>query len=155
MKLCIHCGDQIKFFQGSTTTRLGPLHVKCWAAFHKKRESDLELSDSEPTRKQSDLPTAITDQKIRSGSGTAYPTKYGVARVVSGFGQFLGWILVAIGIILLFISAAEETGVAGFLVALGISVSGLYLVMMAQFVHATVDNADSTREILRLMQKKA
>ena len=82
------------------------------------------------------------------------PTKYGAARGISSFAEFIGWLLMAGGIVLVFIALAREVGAPGLAAGILISVSGLSLVMAAQFVRATVDNADTTREILAFLKKK-
>ena len=83
----------------------------------------------------------------------AIPTKYGTARNVAGLGEFLGWAVLAFGIILGIVSASSNLSLMGFVTALAVCIGGLYSVMMAQFVKATVDNADSTRAILHRMQE--
>ena len=93
-------------------------------------------------------------QEQRTDSLASIPSKYGTARGVSGFGEFLGWLLVVIGVFLVIGAASNETGVLGFVVPASTCIAGLYLVMAAQFIRATVDNADTTREILRLMQTR-
>ncbi len=142
-KLCANCGRPTNFF---TEIDMGGdvVHGKCVRAYEENQKLGREHQYSDKSG------TA----EAAANTGTAAPSDYGAARVVSGIGEFLGWVLVLIGVVLVFVSAAQEMGLVGFIVALGVGTSGLFLVMTAQFVRATVNNADTTRDILRFLQTK-
>lgn len=93
-------------------------------------------------------------------TGSNFKTSYGAARSTSTAITFIGWAMVFIGVIATFIAIvagldSEHGGLAllGVLPGLGIAVSGLLLVVAAQVTLAIVDNADHTREILKVLNK--
>jgi len=86
-----------------------------------------------------------------------YESDYKTARGIASLISFLGWVSVAIGVILaltIFIGlSSQRYGVAesifiSLLPSIGLVISGLFLVAAGQVTRATVDNADHTREIL-------
>jgi hypothetical protein len=90
-------------------------------------------------------------------SATAHRSDYDAARAISVFISFLGWIIFACGsvsgmlaIIFMGISKIPLLGLG-----LGIAVSGLFLITAGQVTRATVDNADNTREILKIIKDKS
>ncbi len=93
----------------------------------------------------------------------ACQSDYEVARKISKFLSFLGWLVFAVGVIAAIAGLVSGTqsryggGVSllALLPGLGISVSGLFLVAAGQVTRATVDNADHTREILNIIREKA
>jgi len=115
--------------------------------------TDVEQQETSATGERQISQSAI-GQEQSTDSITPITSKYGTARGVSAFGEVLGWLLVVIGVFLLITAVANEMGVLGLTVAASTSIAGLFLVMAAQFVRATVDNADTTREILRLLQRR-
>jgi len=94
---------------------------------------------------------------------STYQSNYGVARKISKFLSFIGWLVFAIGVVFALAGLASGTqsqygeGVTllALLPGIGISISGLFLVAAAQVTRATVDNADHTREILNIIREKA
>ena len=98
-----------------------------------------------------------------SKSSESYQSDYDVARKISKFISFLGWVVFAIGVIAAFaglVSGTQSSYVGGgsllaILPGLGVAISGLFLVTAGQVTRATVDNADHTREILKIVSEKA
>ena len=105
-----------------------------------------------------------TTKSNKIDSGNLYQSEYETARVISKFMSFIGWLFFAAGI---FSSAFAGTVsslqsdynggtiILALLPGLGLTVSGLFLVAAGQVTRATVDNADHTREILRVIRKKS
>ena len=81
-------------------------------------------------------------------------TSYGTVRGVANFIEFIGWLIVVAGIIAGMVAVVYKGGAIGYFGAFGVSLSGFLLVMGAQVVKATVDNADHTRKILAVLEKK-
>jgi hypothetical protein len=78
--------------------------------------------------------------------------KYKAAQGVSGFIELIGWLVVIGGGI---VAIGSVSGGALFLLpGIGITISGLFLVMGAQVTKATVDNANNTREIIKLLKRR-
>lgn len=153
--ICIHCGLKTTFLNAKFMSA-GPVHFACMAAYDLsgEQESGDNPEDQKRDRKHRHSDQPGTEKAVPS-SDTVLSSDYGAARAVSGIGEFLGWVLVLLAVVLVFISASQDMGAVGYVVALGVGISGLFLVMMAQFVRATVSNADTTREILRLLQTKS
>ena len=126
MANCKYCGAKTRFLENI-----------CQECLSKDSDSRSELPSSSPGQ----------GHDVRN-------SKYGAARGISSFSEFVGWILIAGGIVISLVALANDMGAMGIFGGVTISVSGLYLVMAAQFVRATVDNVDTTREILELLQKK-
>ncbi len=111
----------------------------------------------------------IASSEISNSSSTssvkstgAYQSNYGVARKISKFLSFIGWLVFAIGVVfsLAGLASGAQSPYGGsvtllaLLPGIGISISGLFLVAAAQVTRATVDNADHTREILNIIREK-
>lgn len=73
-------------------------------------------------------------------------THYFTGRSISSFSAVLGWIVVALSVLLLIFGIQESIELI-VLSTIGI-LSGLFLVMAAQATRAVMDNADHTRLIL-------
>ena len=99
-----------------------------------------------------------------ASSNGPMPSDYGVAKAVAGFVAFVGWALVAIGVIAVFVALQQATQSnrimpgAAVMVALmpGFISAGLgfLLVMGAQVTRAVVDTADYAREILKAVERR-
>ena len=90
-----------------------------------------------------------------------YDSEYKVATAIAFFLSFAGWVLVIAGTIFTLwgISVSSEVSkdipfMVASLPGIGIAVCGLVLIAAAQVTKATVDNADHTREILKLLKNK-
>ena len=91
-----------------------------------------------------------------------YSSDYGLTRSLSMFLAFLGWLICVGGVVVAFIgvfagSARFSGGGLSFVAVLpgvGLAISGLFLVAAAQVARAAVDNADHTREILKILRTK-
>lgn len=92
-----------------------------------------------------------------------YQSEYGVARVVAKSIAFLGWVVIwgSLAIFLLvLVAVSQPVGpdgsliFAGIMSGLGMVVFGLNMIVGAQIMRATVDNADHTREILHLLRNR-
>jgi uncharacterized membrane protein len=102
---------------------------------------------------------------VGTPSGTrVYASDYGVAKGVSAFVAFVGWALVAIGVIAALIAVQQASGARGVNAAValmavvpGVISAGLgfLLVMGAQVTRAAVDTADYAREILKAVERRA
>lgn len=105
-------------------------------------------------------------QRSSSAGSVGYQSDYDIAKKVSKFMSAIGWLVFGCGILTSIIGLAAGLGtqsryggggstvtVMALLPALGLSISGLFLIAIAQVTRATVDNADHTREILRLLNK--
>ncbi len=114
-------------------------------------------------------PLGLTCEEVYSSSSLSkydivdeYKTQYGFSRSISKIILFLGWVLIAIGAItalIAFINGLTSSYVGLSLIAilpgLGTIVSGLLLMLGAQITVATVDNADNTKEIVKILNKKS
>ena len=129
-----------------------------------------EIIENHPNSQEAELARAMRyninnkdDVAVSSDStsGASYSSDYGVARSISQVISILGWVVVAVGIIAAFsgLLAGNRYGggvsLIGILPGLGIAISGLFLVVAGQITRATVDNADHTREILKLIKEKS
>ncbi len=107
---------------------------------------------------------------LARAAASAPSTNYGAARFVIGVMDFVGFLLIAGGIIVLLImlgaamEAAARDGfnifgfIAVFFPPFGMIVTGIVIFAQGQMLRATLDNADATREILahaRLAAKNA
>ena len=82
-----------------------------------------------------------------------FTSKYGVARGLASLIEILGWLIVIGSIVLGFnVPARELAGVVVFFAVAGMVLVGLFVIMGAQIVRATVDNADHTGEMLAIMK---
>jgi len=103
-----------------------------------------------------------TNSATKNQRATTYQSDYGVARKVSIFISFLGWVVFAVGVLAAFAGLVGELrspygnniSIGILLSGIGIAVSGLFLIAAGQVTRATVDNADHTREILRFLRAK-
>jgi hypothetical protein len=92
------------------------------------------------------------DEKA-SETNYSYSSKYGVARGVASLTELLGWLIVFGSVVLVFIIPSRDlTGVGLFFAVSGMVVVGLSVIMGADIVRATVDNADHTGEMLAIMK---
>ena len=139
-KQCIVCGKEATMSEASVTND-GLLHHACRSDYFASTERYEDGQDASAKETVADIEGLL-------------PSKYGAGRIVSGIGEFLGWFLLLLGVVLAFITASQDGRALGYFPPLGIGGSGLYLVMMAQFIRATYDNADTSREILRILQTK-
>lgn len=99
-----------------------------------------------------------------------YQRSYGTGRAVASFLEFVGWVIVAFGVIAMLAGLASggTLGMAnrGFgsgetpavlrimamLPGLLTSAAGMFFIMQSQQTKATLDNAEMTRDMLRLMK---
>lgn len=111
-------------------------------------------------------PRADSSQQEVSSNSLKYDSDYGAARGVAKFISFLGWLVFIGGVLMSLIGliagmeAQSRFGGGGvsiisMLPGFGISIAGLFLVAGGQVTRATVDSADHTREILRVLSKNA
>jgi hypothetical protein len=121
----------------------------------------LNVEEVDTSTREVDTDTPIVG--TRSGSG-AYASDYAVAKGVSAVVAFVGWTLVAIGVIAALIAVQQASGARGANAALafmavvpGVISAGLgfLLVMGAQVTRAAVDTADYAREILKAVERRA
>lgn len=88
-----------------------------------------------------------------------YVSQYSAARVFLKFTEFVGWVVAAIGLVLVFleIQSSVRPDYAGTLLetitlSFCVFVIGVALITSGQLTRATVDNADHTREILKILK---
>jgi hypothetical protein len=121
----------------------------------------LNVEEVDPSTKEPATDTSIVGTP--SGSG-GYASDYDVAKGVSTVVAFVGWTLVAIGVIAALIAVQQASGARGANAALalmavvpGVMSAGLgfLLVMGAQVTRAVVDTADYAREILKAVERRA
>jgi hypothetical protein len=79
-------------------------------------------------------------------------TKYGTARGVASFIEFVGWLVVIIGVFVGFLGGSSNAGLVGILIGAAVAFSGLMLIASAQVVRATVDTADNTQHMVTLLK---
>ena len=95
-----------------------------------------------------------------NGVNISYRSEYETSRKVSRFLIGLGWFVVVMGVFAAIIGLADGfssrrgMGLLGAIPGLIAVISGLFMVVAAQVTRATVDNADHTREILKLLQQR-
>lgn len=120
--------------------------------------NDLDFTVEEMSKPSSNISTSLLENYPNKNS---YSSNYSTAIGVSKFIAFLGWLMFSLGIIgaLTGISESSKYGggfmLAALLPSIGISLSGLFLVVAGQVTKATVDNADHTREILALLRNQS
>ena len=101
---------------------------------------------------------SLKEDIVKSNTSAEYATKYGTARMIAQFVSFVGWLVVVISVLILFISITE--GFRGSLALMRLFpslagvVSGLLLVMAGQMTRATVDTADNTGHMLAIIKKE-
>ncbi|MDN2662644.1 hypothetical protein OW492_04540 [Psychromonas sp. 14N.309.X.WAT.B.A12] len=92
-----------------------------------------------------------------------YESNYNVAQLVTTILSFIGWCTVIVGVIIIFVGFGSMAGrynpnffqviiamTPGFITIM----TGLFSVACAQFLKATVDNADQTYQILKHLKLK-
>ncbi len=125
---------------------------------HRKNPASQQVR-SQNTREPSNIKTT-NEETEKSETFTDYTTTYGTARMIAQFVSFVGWVVVAISGIILFVSLAKSSGSNGNIALMGIFpscggiISGLLLVMAGQMTRATVDTADNTGHMLVIMKSK-
>jgi len=77
--------------------------------------------------------------------------KYNVSRLILAFVNFIGFMIVLIGTAVPFIFGFATINI---LIAIGIAVSGFFLIMSAQITRAVINTADYAREILIKLSQK-
>ncbi|VVS90686.1 site-2 protease family protein [Desulfoluna spongiiphila] len=101
------------------------------------------------------LGVILQKQPLKTNNATeSFRPEYKTAQNVSEFMSGIGWIVAALGGIGAFVSFFSGV-MLSIIPCLGLSVSGIFLVAAGQITRATVDNANSTREILSLLKEKA
>ena len=96
--------------------------------------------------------SAEWDEKA-SKTDYSYSSTYGVARGLATLTELLGWLIVVGSVVLGFVASDWYlTGVELLLAVSGMVLVGLSVIMGAQIVRATVDNADHTGEMLAIMK---
>jgi hypothetical protein len=90
-----------------------------------------------------------------------YQTEYSVSRIVSFIVSFVGWVVVLVGSIVVFSAVTSDAKTIGgalsmvaILPGVGAVIAGFVLILWAQILRAAVDNADHTREIMKLLYRK-
>ena len=130
----------------------------------KMREDGL-LTMEEFSEAQRKLEGSFGDAKSSPGSSAQsvtidtpkFNSQYGVAKGISQFQIFIGWVCVAAGLIAA-ISGFTSGGLdraAGILSGVILVVGGLATVGIAQLTKAVVDNADYSREIFYLLHRQS
>lgn len=91
--ICIHCGLKTTFLNAKSRSA-GPVHFACMAAYDLsgEQESGDNPEDQKRDRKHRHSDQPGTEKAVPS-SATVLSSDYGAARVVSGIGEFLGWVL--------------------------------------------------------------
>jgi len=119
-------------------------------------------SEDQPAESEDSPTLQIEPDDIKSTTtNSAYRSNYGVAQAISKLLSFIGWFMVVVGTGIVLVGLnnlnqnSDQTSLVMTLLIPGVSmaISGLFLVAAAQVTQATVDNADHTREILKLLQK--
>lgn len=84
-----------------------------------------------------------------------YESKYGVARATASFIEFVGYLSIVLSVVVIFLSAdkADVAAVMTGAMLLPLFIGAL-IVMLAQLVKATLDNADNTGELLAIMKAR-
>lgn len=104
-----------------------------------------------------------TDSRVGQSVGHQYRSDYGVARGVSKFIAFVGWLVFGVGLVcagvgigLLLQPLGTQDPLSYSAIGLGIvqAVAGLMMIVGAQLTRATIDNADHTREIMQMLRQK-
>ena len=94
------------------------------------------------------------DGKNTSTDRTTSSGTYGAGRGIAGLAEFLGWTTVIGGCIAIVYALSQSLGTDGVLIGIALIIGGLFQIMGAQIVKATIDNAVNTRSILNLLQKE-
>ena len=92
-------------------------------------------------------------------ANNTYRSDYEVTRLIASSISFLGWAIFIGGVVLALMGMSSGAPmclrfVFSLLPALGVAITGLFLVVAGQVTRATVDSADHTREILSIIKEK-
>ncbi len=103
---------------------------------------------------------SVKEDIAKSNSPLDYTSTSGTSRMIASLVSFLGWVIVAISVLILLFSLVgslkENSGLAlmGLFPSLAGIISGLLLVMSGQLTRALVDTADNTGQMLAIMKNK-
>ena len=103
---------------------------------------------------------SVKEDIANSNSPLDYTSTSGTSRMIASLVSFLGWVIVAISVLILLFSLVgslkENSGLAlmGLFPSLAGIISGLLLVMSGQLTRALVDTADNTGQMLAIMKNK-
>ena len=114
----------------------------------------LVASREEQLSKPSAQKPTHTTSELQNRTNTTIPKHYKTTRVISTIIMYVGWFLVAVGVITLiisFLSGVDMIGMMGLLVSASPIMAGLFTVLIAQLVLAVVDVADNTRATHHLL----
>ena len=117
------------------------------------RAQDKKSNSAEDTRRES---YSVDSAYI---SGAPVQSKYGVASGISVLLTVVGWLGFVAGLFILLTillnSKGDSNSELTLLPGLGLVVSGFLYIAVGQVIRATVDSADNTREILKLLKEQA
>jgi general secretion pathway protein A len=103
---------------------------------------------------------SVKEDIAKSNSPLDYTSTSGTSRMIASLVSFLGWVIVAISVLILLFSLVgslkENSGLAlkGLFPSIAGIISGLLLVMSGQLTRALVDMADNTGQMLAIMKNK-
>jgi type II secretory pathway predicted ATPase ExeA len=103
---------------------------------------------------------SVKEDIAKSNSPLDYTSTSGTSRMIASLVSFLGWVIVAISVLILLFSLVgslkENSGLAlmGLFPSLAGIISGLLLVMSGQLTRALVDTAYNTGQMLAIMKNK-
>ena len=103
---------------------------------------------------------SVKEDIANSNSPLDYTSTSGTSRMIASLVSFLGWVIVAISVLILLFSLVgslkENSGLAlmGLFPSLAGIISGLLLVMSGQLTRALVDTAYNTGQMLAIMKNK-
>jgi len=156
--ICNICQKQYGFFGGSS---MKGVCITCYYT---------ELDKSRYQGTAQDNGTEKVDSKkvgFETSDNSAYQSNYDTAIVISRIIVYIGWFVVAVGIIvatigiiaafIYFVFPENQDGsISYFSIIYGfaVTISGLFLVVGAQVTRAIIDNADNTREMLKIIKNK-
>jgi Na+/melibiose symporter-like transporter len=103
---------------------------------------------------RNNIPSNTTNNKIIT-TDKQYKTTITIAKFIS----FIGLLLVIGGVAIVISAISQSSRYGGFAImafapALGVIITGLITVLFAQTSRAIVDNANSTKQMLDIMQKQ-
>jgi hypothetical protein len=165
------CEELIKIHDVSNTQQLmNKLSVKYQS--NKYRVGDKEFDDFNKAITYAndiydpDMPQALTQKQTLpsdlSNKGFISNTRYSTAISVSQFISTIGIIVAAIGLILsaiLLLGVIQSplrsivASIMALMPGVAIALAGLFLTATGQLTRATADNADQTREILKILKE--
>jgi len=114
------------------------------------------LTASRDPQERSSIPLKSATSQNRIN--TAIPEHYKTARVIATMIMYAGWLLVALGVIIIltaFASGYQFIGLMGLVVSASPILGGLFQVLIAHLVLAVLDIADNTRATHQLMAQEA